>query len=208
VGFEKAGLSDGSHNEMETGREAGPFRRALAIFFAAAIVLLVPVRLQSQTENDEYRVKAAFLFHFAQFVDWPPGTFKEANTPLTYCTLGQDPFAGELDRTLAGKIIGSRRVKVEHVQKIQETQRCQILFVGLREKKSLLAELSNLKEEAVLTVGDSDQFARQGGMIGFFTEENKICFEINVEAAERSKLKISARLLGLAKRVLGSPKGN
>jgi uncharacterized protein DUF4154 len=152
-------------------------------------------------------VKAAFLFHFAQFVDWPPEAFKDATSPLTYCTAGEDPFHGALDASLNGKMIGARPVRVVHFRQPQEIRGCQIVFLGTPEKRFISAALENLKASPVLTVGESENFVQGGGMIGFFLEDNKVRFDINLSAAERSKLKISARLLTLAKTVIGGPKG-
>jgi hypothetical protein len=157
--------------------------------------------------SSEYQVKAAFLFHFAQFVDWPAEAFKGADSPLTYCTVGEDPFHGALDASLNGKMIGARALRVQHFKQVQETQECQVLFLGTAEKKTLAAVLGRLKGEPILTVGESENFAQGGGIIGFFLEENKVRFDINLDAAARARLKISARLLALAKTVIGGPKG-
>jgi hypothetical protein len=157
--------------------------------------------------SSEYQVKAAFLFHFAQFVDWPAEAFKGADSPLTYCTLGEDPFHGALDATLNGKTVGARAFRVRHFKQVQELQECQVLFVGAGEKKAVLSALDVAKRGPVLTVGEAEHFVQDGGMIEFFLEDNKVRFNINLDAAERAKLKISARLLALAKTVIGGPKG-
>lgn len=157
------------------------------------------------TTPNEYALKAAFLFHFAQFVDWPDGTFREANKPLVYCTLGEDPFQGTLDASLNGKTAGGHPLQVRHVKRVQETQGCNVVFLG-EEKKQVLADLAALKGSPILTVGESERFAEEGGMIGFYMEENKIRFDINLGAAEGANLKISAKLLMLAKAVIGKPK--
>lgn len=155
----------------------------------------------------EYQVKAAFLFHFAQFVDWPEGTFKDAGSPLTYCTIGEDPFHGALDASLNGKTIEARAVRVQHIKQAQQIQGCQVLFIGAAENRLIPEVLTALKGTPVLTVGEAEHFARNGGVIGFLQEENKIRFEINLEAAEHAKLKVSSRLLALAKTVIGSQRG-
>ncbi len=152
-------------------------------------------------------MKAAFLFHFAQFVDWPPETFKDAASPLTYCTVGGDPFRGALEATLNGKAVEGRWVRVLHFKEAQEIQGCQVMFIGIADKKFISATMADLKGTPVLTVGESEHFVQEGGMIGFFLEDNKVRFEINLNAAEHAKLKISARLLALAKTVIGGPKG-
>jgi YfiR/HmsC-like len=157
--------------------------------------------------SGEYQVKAAFLFHFAQFVEWPPEAFKDAASPLTYCTAGEDPFHGALEASFNGKMIGDRPVRVVHFRQPQDIQGCQIVFLGTPEKKFISATLENLRGNPVLTVGESENFVKGGGIIGFFLEDNKVRFDINLDAAERAKLKISARLLTLAKTVIGGPKG-
>jgi hypothetical protein len=153
-------------------------------------------------------VKAAFLFRFAQFVDWPADTFKQANAPFTYCTIGEDPFRGALERTLSGKAIGQRPLRVEHLNGAGKIDQCQVLFVGgVQDKKQVAETLAKTGTMPILTVGEADQFAENGGAIGFCTENNKIRFEVNLDTAGKAGLKISAKLLALAKTVLGAPKG-
>lgn len=128
-------------------------------------------------------------------------------SPLTYCTIGEDPFHGALDASLNGKTIGTRPLRVQHLKETEEIQSCQVLFIGTTEKKLIPATLASLKSDPVLIVGESEHFAQDGGMIGFCLEDNKVRFEINLNATQRAKLKISARLLALAKTVIGSSKG-
>ena len=156
----------------------------------------------------EYEVKAAFLFRFAQFVEWPVGTFRDASEPFTYCTIGEDPFHGALERTMSGKTIGQRSLRVQHLNGPEKVGECQVLFVGAPgDKKHIEETLSGTRDLPILTVGEADQFAENGGAIGFCTEDNKIRFEVNLDAAGKAGLKISAKLLALAKMVLGAPKG-
>jgi hypothetical protein len=175
----------------------------------SALVALVGDRpvLGQSNPSSEYEVKAAFLFHFAQFVEWPPDTFKEAGTPLVYCTIGEDPFHGSLEAALNGKTIGARSLHVRHLKQPSELQGCQVVFLGEKEKRLFPTVLELLKGSPVLIVGESEHFVQDGGTIGFFLEQNKIRFEINLEAAEKAKLKISSRLLALAKTVVGNPRG-
>ena len=184
----------------------------LGAVLSILMALVLPTYgLRAAEQSDvagEYQIKAAFLFHFAQFVDWPPEAFKEADSPIVYCTLGEDPFRGALDASLRGKMLGQRPLQVRHLHKADEAPACQVLFVGGDERRTLAATLASVEGSPTLTVGDAEHFAAEGGMIGFCLEDNKIRFEINVAAAERAKLKISARLLALAKTVIGRPKGN
>jgi YfiR/HmsC-like len=191
-----------------------------ALVASAALLTSTTVRgrpgAPATSASLEYEVKAAFLFRFAQFVEWPADTFKEPSEPFTYCTIGDDPFHGALERTLTGKTIGTRQLRVEHLSgtgagtststaKIGE---CQVLFVGgLADRKHVAETLASTGSLPILTVGEADQFVENGGAIGFCTEDNKIRFEVNLDAAGKAGLKISAKLLALAKTVLGAPKG-
>lgn len=172
------------------------------------LLLLVSMEASSAVAQasapTEYQVKAAFLFHFGQFVDWPAEAFHDASAPLTYCTLGEDLFRGALETSLNGKSIGSHPLRIRHLTQTREAAGCQVLFLAV-EEKSVGETLERLKGLPVLTVGDSKQFAQEGGMIGFCLEDNKVRFEINLGAAEQAGLKIRARLLTLAKKVIVAP---
>jgi len=167
-----------------------------------------PIEGGQSSAASEYTVKAAFLFHFAQFVEWPAEAFADANSPLTYCTIGEDPFRGALDESVNGKSIGNRRLQVKHVKELEQIAGCQVLFIAAGEKKRHGEELAMASKRPVLTVGETDGFATEGGIIGFCREQNKIRFEINLDAAGKAQFKISAKLLSLAKTVIGSPRGN
>ncbi|MGC1483688.1 MAG: YfiR family protein [Candidatus Acidiferrum sp.] len=187
-------------------------RRLTSRYAFTAVILLISsagarwVSAQAGPSS-EYQVKAAFLFHFAQFVEWPPEAFRSANSPLTYCTVGEDPFHGALEASLDGKSINSRPLRVQHYKQVREVRACQVLFIGTPEERFISATLTNLNGNPVLTVGESEHFAQEGGIIGFFLEDNKVRFDINLVAAQKAKLQISARLLALAKTVIGSQKG-
>ena len=158
----------------------------------------------SQSRVDEYRVKAAFLTHFAQLVDWPAEALSANNDALTICTIGEDPFHGALDTAAEGKLVGSHPLRARHASQPSELAGCHIVFIGANEAKRSSLVLTSLQNTSALAVGESDDFLHQGGAIRFCVEENKIRFEINLQAAERAKLKISSRLLLLAKTVIGS----
>jgi hypothetical protein len=172
------------------------------LFCAMVFHLLAPEGAWAQPASDEYRMKAAFLYHFAQLVEWPDNAFDGSRGPLALCTLDDDAFFDELENSVQGKQIGSRTIRIRHVHIAQATRGCNILFVSRRESKSLpLATLRNLP---VLTVGETDDFTSSGGMIRFRLVEDKIRFDINLGAADSSHLKISSRLLILATSVIRS----
>jgi len=160
-----------------------------------------------QTPSEEYGVKAAFLFRFSQFVDWPPDVFQDADAPLNFCTIGLDPFKGALEGTLAGKKIGTHPARVLHFQSGQVVTACHMLFIGADLGPYAAKLLVSLQDSPIATIGDTDHFAQQGGLIGFCWENEKIRFEVNLNVAARAKLRISARLLSLAKSVIGGTKG-
>lgn len=121
---------------------------------------------------------------------------------MNLCTFGEDPFDGELEKTLDGKMIGSLPLRVRHVKLPADVRGCQILFIAKGERKRLPALLQTVAHEPVLTVGETDDFIRQGGMILLSVENDRIRFEINLATAERAGLKMSAKLLVLAKNVI------
>jgi len=206
----------GLRSESGTTRRGIPSLRAahhrgqfcvLALAVLLSAVGVVPSWAQA-SPSVEYQVKAAFLFHFAQFVEWPAGAFKDGNSALTYCTVGGDPFRGALDDSLRAKVVGERGIRVEHLKQLDAVHDCQILFIGAAQSKNAASILASVKGDAVLTVGETPHFAEDGGMIGFCLEGNKIRFEINAGAVSAAKLKMSARLLTLAKTVIGTAGGN
>jgi hypothetical protein len=145
---------------------------------------------------DEYRVKAAFLYNFAKFVEWPADSFKTPADPITICVLG-NPFGGRLEDTVNGKLIDDRRLVIRAIADSGEVQGCNILFVATEKRRS--AELlARVKASPILTVGDCANFAAAGGVIGFKLESGKVRLEINVGAADRARLRISSKLLSLA----------
>lgn len=164
-------------------------------------------RSRAQTNTDEYRVKADFIFHFAQLVDWPPDAQPGTDNSLFLCTLGDDPFQGALEGTLAGKAIGKRVVRIRHLGEPKDMQACQILFLGKAQSKRIPMLVTNLHNAPVLTVGETAGFLEAGGMIDFLLEENKVRFDINLNAAESARLKIRSRLLILAQHVVGESHG-
>jgi hypothetical protein len=166
----------------------------------------IAVRTWGQSNDEEYRVKAAFLFHFAQLVDWPDETLSGNDNSLSLCTLGEDPFRGTLEDTVAGKAIGSRTIRVRHVAKPQDLRLCQIIFLSKAQARNTATLVADLHNAPILTVGETAGFLEEGGMISFLLEANKVRFEINLNAADSAKLKIGSRLLILAQHVVGESK--
>ena len=149
----------------------------------------------------EYRIKAAFLYNFAKFTSWPAAAFADAKSPLRLCVLGKDPFEGAL-AVLEGRTVKNRPIVASRPSSTDSLEKCHLLFVSASEHGRLGTILESLRGMPVLAVGDTPRFARSGGIIRLKTVENRVRFEINVEAAHHAKLKLDSRLLRLG-RIVG-----
>ena len=157
------------------------------------------VHAKDQPCFHEYQVKAALLYNFSKFVDWPETSFQNAAAPIIIGILGNDPFGNHLDRTIKNKTVNGRSLTIHRFKKLDDLTPCHILFISPSEKKHLSEVLDKLKTWHVLTVSDMKNFSRSGGMINLITEVNRIRFEINIDAADQGGLKISSQLLKLSK---------
>lgn len=175
--------------------DRGARRKRLLLRLALCFV----ATFASAQSATEYQVKAAFLFNFAKFVEWPADAFPTADAPLQICVLGQDPFGRDFEQVIEDKTVNGHRLEVAHPDGVPQARACQILFIASSEKQKVKDILQNLAGVSVLTVGDTPGFAKMGGVINFVLDENRVRFEINVKAAERAHLKLSARLLTVAK---------
>jgi hypothetical protein len=147
---------------------------------------------------EEYQVKGAFLLNFAKFVDWPPQTFKAPTDPIIICILGQNPFGPGFEKPAQSSVAQNRPVSVKQIAEGVQACQCQIAFVSESERKLSKAMLQAVQGASVLTVGESEGFTANGGVIGFKLDGEKVRIEINTAASDRAKLHISAKLLSLA----------
>ena len=173
----------------------GSLTRMLTLLVLAAA--LVPVHAEDQVA-DEYPVKAAFLFNFAKFVEWPADVFKGHDDPFAICVLGQNPFGSVLEDIVRDKTVANRGFVVRGVANAQQATKCQIVFVTASERKRFHSLLDELKGHSILTVGEAEDFTANGGVINFKLKEARVRIEIDTGAAERAKLRISSKLLSLA----------
>jgi hypothetical protein len=172
----------------------------LRLSLGIGVGLLVGAIAHGQT-LDEYQVKAAFLYNFAKFVEWPSRAFHGPSEPIAICVLGQDPFGGALQETVKGKEAAGRQLLVRNISDVRGPGSCQILFVSSSERKHFSSILAGAKRGGLLTVGEAAGFATAGGIINFKLEDGRVRFEINVEAAQQNELRISSKLLSLAESV-------
>ncbi len=188
------------------GHSAQPWRRCWrnASLFSSALFLLAMLwsRAAEIGPATEYQVKAAFLYNFARFIDWPKENFATTNSPIVFGFAGELPFQNEVEQMLRGKTINSHPVVVTRFPDGLPTGPADVLFISRSERHHLDQILRAVRSKPTLTVGDGlDRFLQTGGMINFVIEDRKVRFEINATSAEKTGLKISSKLLRLAVRV-------
>jgi len=160
------------------------------------LAVLVSGICRAQAFN-EYRVKAAFLYTFAKFVEWPAQAFSNTSAAMTICVLGEDPFGSYLDDAVKGKVVGDRPLGVSRIADLSAARDCKILFIAASERRRM-ASLVASAPSGLLTVGDTAEFAAQGGIIGLRLDGERIRLSVNLTAAEKAQLRISSRVLSLS----------
>lgn len=171
--------------------------RTVALLFGLILVLGFKCLAQDSPPS-EYQLKAAFLFNFAKFVEWPSKTFAGPTSPIVIGVLGENVFHGDLEQAIRGKVINNHPLQFKEFHSVTEATNCQILFISPSEKSRLPKILESLHGASVLTVSETERFTEAGGMINFVIEANKVRFQINNEAAKKAGLTISSKLLSLA----------
>jgi hypothetical protein len=145
----------------------------------------------------EYEVKAGFLLNFLRFVEWPPPPAGQPKEPFSLCIIGDDPFRDILDRMVQGETVNGRAVEIRRLQRWQAP--CHLLFVSASERD--VFRILGQSGEGVLTVGEASGFLRDGGMISFVVDDRRVRFDINLKAASAASVKISSRLLSVARTI-------
>jgi len=170
----------------------------LALCLLVAIARPASAQAPASQAYPEYAVKAAYLYNFGRYVQWPAQAFQGNESPLVIGVLGSDRFGGLLDE-MGKKTIEGHPISVRRFASMADYKPCHILFVAASATAEDKSEAIKVTQRAsVLVVGEEAGFAEQGGVINFLVADNKVHFEINREAAKREQLKISSKLLGLA----------
>ena len=179
------------------------------VLLAACIFLCAgPLGGDQNAQLSEDQIKTGFLFNFTKFVQWPPDAFVDSNAPIVVAIVGDTSVRSLLTEVAVGKSLDGRAVIVKTFKEGQDLRTCQILFVGASEQGHVTQILEGLKGSSVLTVGEVGGFVQSGGMINFFVEGNKVRLEINLDAAARGRLKISAKLIAVARLMpVDAPRG-
>jgi YfiR/HmsC-like len=176
----------------------------LTILFSTQLATAPNVRAQDALP--EYQVKAAYLFNFLKFVEYPGESFADPLAPIVIGVVGDDPFGNALPQVVLGKTVQGRDLVIRMYRSGEDLRGAHILFISASERRRLPMILTSLHGSSVLTVADTEGFLDAGGMIQFLTENGRVRFAINVDATGRAKLKMSSKLLSLAKVVGGNGK--
>jgi hypothetical protein len=187
-------LAPGSQRE-QAEPPAPPYRPAGIIL---VLLLCVAHLLPAQEQTLEFRVKAAFLLNFTKFVEWPAPDAQNPAPSFALCIAGEDPFGPALGEIVEGETVNGRKIVIRHIRG-DASASCSLLYVSKEEKNvpGILASAGY----GVLTVGEGDAFLDEGGMIGFVLENKRVRFNIDLAAAQREGLKLSSRLLSVARLV-------
>lgn len=167
--------------------------RNLSAVLSAAILACWPCAAQPSLE---YEVKAAFLLNFTRFIDWPQDAFASDSSAFAICILGKDPFGAVIDEIVKGEAVKGRGLVVRRIAQAPAPQTCQVVFLDAS-RKDVAKDLAGLGR-GILTVGEGENFVRDGGMIGFVIEDRRVRFDINRRPADAAGLKLSSRLLSVA----------
>ncbi len=163
---------------------------------ALLLGLILSTQLFAADQFNEYQVKAAFLYNFIAFTQWPESIDQTKNL----CIYGEDYFGQEIDK-LQAKSVENKNIKILRLTSLEKSKECQVLFISKSVINHLPTVLASVQGEPVLTIADSPQAATRGVMINMFLTQNKISFEVNLESARGVRLDISSKLLRLATKV-------
>ncbi len=189
--------------KVKRTRGGGSALAGLLLGFAPMIFTALAGAGEAATR--EYQLKAAFLYNFTKFVEWPAASFSSDDSPIVIGAYCPDPFTSELARIVAGRRVFNRSVRARRLEAPEDARQVHVVFVCAAEEARLPAVDKAIGSRAVLTVGETELSERLGSIIKFVPEDDKIRFEINIRAAERANLKLSAQLQKLAKLVREGP---
>jgi hypothetical protein len=182
--------------------------RALPLLVAILVLTVArPLRAADPSSLTEDQIKAGFLFNFMRFVDWPAKDYETSTSSITVCIIGETPVTPLLIEAAKDKLIEGRSVLVKHVKTNEDFRGCHLLFIASNESSKEPVIFSKLAGANVLTVGEDPGFALAGGVLNFLTQDNRVKLELNLDAATRANLKISAKLIAVSHLVHDSHSG-
>lgn len=190
---------------------AGDRRKLLQALCAGVIAIALALTSVRQCRADgggsaaEYQVKAAFLYKFVSYVDWPPRAFPGIDSPLVIGVIGADTLAESLRQIVANRTVNNRAIVIRRMRRGDPVSGLHVLFIGRADGERAADMLAQARGQSVLTVTESEDALASGSMINFVVVDDKVRFDIALDSAERVSLRISARLLTVARKVVASP---
>jgi hypothetical protein len=178
-------------------------RKALAAACALA-VLASPLGAAPEPRANEYEVKAAYLYNFAKFVEWPAASGRDS---FVLGILGRDPFGPLLDTVMAGKAVSGRRLAIRRVASLEDVEGIDMLFIASSEGARVAEILKRLEGVPTLTVGETDGFVGRGGMLGFRVMDEVVRFDVDLDQSSKAGLKVSSQLVRVARKVISTGRG-
>lgn len=181
----------------------------LSWFLAIVVALIVSLNPTANSAEPsrlgEYELKAAFLYNFIKFTEWPAEEIAKSGQPFVIGVLGKDPFGAALDKVVEGETVYKKPILTKRFSRLEDAANSHVLFISSSEGNNLPAILRALDNHSILTVSEIENFAQRGGVINLKKENERIVFEINIDAARNAGLTMNAQLLKLAKIVKGRP---
>jgi hypothetical protein len=177
-------------------------KTTILLLIIGFILLFKAVLFADSRAGLEYDVKAAFLYNFAKYVEWPDDVFRTDTSAIVFAVVGDDPFGQTLEDNLTNRTVSGRRIEIRRYLDVSTIGTCHLLFIPARDEGDLKEVLGRLPKAGILTIGEDRGFIEKSGIIGFVVEDNKVRFDINLDAAERARLRISSKLLHLARAVM------
>jgi YfiR/HmsC-like len=193
-------------SKLLCGRRA---RRIAPVFRCAQLVVLLAVwipNIVAQARPSEFDVEAAYLFNFGKFMRLSEGSQALRRTTFDICILGRDPIGRTIDELASNETIDNRPVRIVRIADVSRARTCDVVFIGTRDRDSIREDLAILAGSDTLTVGDSEDFLEEGGMIQFLVEREHVRFAVNLNAVRKTHLVLSSQLLRVAAYVMGKPK--
>ena len=188
---------------LRSGRWRGAFCGLRLLLLATACWPGLPAAAAEPASTKEYEVKAAFLYNFTKFVEWPEEKFAATNSPIVIGVLGRNPFGTALEEMIKNRKVNGRGIQLKQIDSVAEVPGLHVLFVSNGDSERFAGLADALQEGSVLGVGESEALLKRGGAIMFALEGDKVRFELDINSAERARLKISAQLQKLARKVRG-----
>jgi hypothetical protein len=148
---------------------------------------------------NEYEVKAAYIYYFAKFTDWSTENLPQPMTPLVIGVIGDNEFGSIMESVVKGKTIETHAIQVHIIKSFADAKKCNIVFISASEGQHALQFLENLQTESILTVTESEEHSKPRGIINLLVENGKVRFEVDLSMAEKARLKLSSKLLRLAR---------